>query len=145
MTAKHLFKAAAAAAVIIAAASAACAQDWPTFKNNALRTGANQEGNYPVQRFSGRREWTAVKASQAIASSPAAYKGKFYFGTNDGDFCAVDAAGNDLWRFKAENWITTSPAVLNGRVYFGSYDSRLYCLDAETGGLIWRFTTHSGV
>jgi outer membrane protein assembly factor BamB len=34
----------------------------------------------------------------------------------------------------------SSAALHSGRVYFGSYDGNVYCLDAETGKEVWRFS-----
>jgi outer membrane protein assembly factor BamB len=35
----------------------------------------------------------------------------------------------------------SSPAVVDGKVYVGSYDGNVYCLDASTGNLAWKYTT----
>ena len=32
----------------------------------------------------------------------------------------------------------SSPAVVDGKVVFGSRDFNLYCVDAQSGGKIWR-------
>ena len=37
--------------------------------------------------------------------------------------------------------VWSSPSIANGRVYIGSNDNKVYCLDAETGSLIWSYTT----
>ena len=39
----------------------------------------------------------------------------------------------------------SSPAVDDGRVFFGSNDHHVYCLDAETGGIIWNYNASSEV
>ena len=38
----------------------------------------------------------------------------------------------------------SSPAVANGVVYIGSWDHNLYALKANTGALLWKYTTGSG-
>jgi len=38
-----------------------------------------------------------------------------------------------------------SPAVVDGRVYVGSNNNKVYCLDADTGGKIWDYSTDDGV
>ena len=59
-----------------------------------------------------------------------------YFGSNDSNLYALDAAKGTLrWKFKTHGRITSSPAVADGRVYFGSYDGIFYALDAEHGTL----------
>jgi outer membrane protein assembly factor BamB len=48
--------------------------------------------------------------------------------------------GEELWRFYAGGPVRFAPVFHNGRVYFVSDDGYLYCLDAETGDLLWRFS-----
>jgi hypothetical protein len=43
------------------------------------------------------------------------------------------------WRFYAEGAVRFSPIFSQGKLCFGADDGRLYCLDAKTGGLRWRF------
>jgi outer membrane protein assembly factor BamB len=89
-----------------------------------------------------------------------------YFGGFDGILYAVDAqTGVMKWTFVFEyerrfegkrlhgypsgfqtipdSWdiYTSSPAVSNGRVYIGSGDGNVYCVDALTGILQWKFAT----
>ena len=44
-----------------------------------------------------------------------------------------------LWEYKTAGRVSSSPAVVEGKVFVGSGDSYLYCLDANTGELIWRY------
>jgi len=37
--------------------------------------------------------------------------------------------------------VFSSPIVANGVVYIGSQDKKLYALDAETGSVLWSYTT----
>lgn len=74
----------------------------------------------------------------AILASPAGISGEEH------------TAGNIIWEFEVppiqsslypgENERETfSPAVWNGRVYLFSNDHNIYCLDAGTGKMIWKF------
>lgn len=47
--------------------------------------------------------------------------------------------GAERWRFFADGPMRLAPAVANGRVYAVSDDGCLYCLDAERGGLLWKY------
>ena len=51
---------------------------------------------------------------------------------------------NILWRFEDDNGRFNSPIIMNNKVIVGSWgyylnfmSGRLYCLDAETGGILW--------
>ncbi|MCJ7752430.1 MAG: PQQ-like beta-propeller repeat protein, partial [Armatimonadetes bacterium] len=43
------------------------------------------------------------------------------------------------WRFYTDGPVRFAPVVSNGKVYFVSDDSYLYCLDAASGELRWKF------
>ena len=49
------------------------------------------------------------------------------------------ATGRRRWRFFAQGPIRFAPAAENGKLYFVSDDSFLYCLDAKTGALLWKY------
>jgi outer membrane protein assembly factor BamB len=67
--------------------------------------------------------------------------GNIYFGSSVTDeVYSLDAAsGETRWTFFAEGPVRFAPTIYNGRVYFGSDDGYVYCLDAEKGGLIWKY------
>ncbi|MFP3904474.1 MAG: PQQ-binding-like beta-propeller repeat protein, partial [Armatimonadota bacterium] len=48
--------------------------------------------------------------------------------------------GAERWRFYADGPVRLAPAVHRGSVYFVSDDGYLYCLDAGTGQMLWRYT-----
>jgi hypothetical protein len=94
-----------------------------------------------------------------VRFAPAASKDTVYFGSDDGCVYAVDAAAGALrWRFRAAPaprlvlgnrrlisvWpVRGGPVLDGGRLYFaaGVWPMEgvfVYCLDAETGSLIWR-------
>jgi len=45
---------------------------------------------------------------------------------------------NILWTFETGLFVMSSPAVVNSKVYVGSFDEYFYCLDIDTGALIWK-------
>ena len=53
---------------------------------------------------------------------------------------AHDINTGDLkWSYYADGPVRFAPIAWNGMVYFISDDSCLYCLDAPTGNLLWKF------
>jgi len=53
-------------------------------------------------------------------------------------------AGTLLWNFTVGNGFNSSPAVVDGVVYVGCDDNKLYAFNANTGGLLWSYTTGAG-
>jgi outer membrane protein assembly factor BamB len=56
------------------------------------------------------------------------------------------AIGQLKWKKETEKSITSSPVLdNNGRIYFGSLDTYFYCLNRQTGDLIWRYKTGDAI
>ena len=53
--------------------------------------------------------------------------------------CALDLqTGQPRWRFCAGGPVRLAPAVCGGKVYASSDDGSVYCLDGDSGRLIWK-------
>lgn len=50
-----------------------------------------------------------------------------------------------LWSYETRGEVLSSPAVADGKVYVGSRDGVLYCLDENTGSVIWNYNTWSRI
>ena len=56
----------------------------------------------------------------------------------DGSMTAFDCAtGAELWRFDTNGPVRLAPVAFDDRVCFGSDDGWLYCLNVESGELVW--------
>ncbi|MCP4502204.1 MAG: PQQ-like beta-propeller repeat protein [Deltaproteobacteria bacterium] len=72
-----------------------------------------------------------------------------------GALLCIDAArGRKLWetdlgRGEAEHYrlldLTGSPTVVNGKIYAGSTNGNLYCVDLETGDILWTYAAEAAV
>jgi len=67
--------------------------------------------------------------------------GHVYFGSStDHSIKALRlSTGVVEWTFYTEGPVRLAPAVSDGKVFVASDDGVLYCLDAKTGKLLWRF------
>jgi len=63
------------------------------------------------------------------------YKGNMYFTANNDQIIVKN--NNLKWLFMASNYIF-NPIVSDGKVYFADMDKVVYCLDEETGKLLWK-------
>jgi outer membrane protein assembly factor BamB len=114
---------------------AARAEDWPTFRGNALRSGSIQT-EVPVQpELRWRKELGQTPAA------PIAVGGRLFVPVVD-EHCivAMNASdGTQLWRYAADARIDSPPTYHEGTLLFGSSDGSVYCVRAADGQLAWRF------
>lgn len=77
-----------------------------------------------------------------IDSTPAIVDGKVYFVSDNGKIYCVDIYNSlKYWEYfigDPSHWIDSSPTVVNGKVFIG-VGIGLYCINAESGELIWLF------
>jgi outer membrane protein assembly factor BamB len=109
-----------------------------TFRGDAVHDGA--------YRDIGPREFHRVKwkfpTGDRIVSSPVHADGTIYFGGDDGNVYAVDAAdGRQLWKRRTGGPVAATPAINGDLLYVGSYDGKFYAFDKRTGAPRWKFAT----
>jgi len=120
------------------ALSTALAAAPAMFRADAQHQGSYAGAGVPVLHVV---RWK-FRTGAAIVSSPAVSDGAVYFGSNDHNFYALDAAsGHVRWKFTTKARIPSSPAVADGRVFFGAYDGNFYALEAVSGRVLWQFAT----
>ncbi|MDE0576864.1 MAG: PQQ-binding-like beta-propeller repeat protein [Opitutales bacterium] len=124
------------------------AEDWPTWRHDPGRTGATSD-SLPTKL---NLQWT-LKLPPLVPAykdqrlqfdkgyEPIVTKGKLIVGSSWTDsVTAYDAVtGEQAWRFLTEGPIRFAPAALGERVFVGSDDGFLYCLQTDTGKLLWKF------
>jgi eukaryotic-like serine/threonine-protein kinase len=127
------------ASVLLFLLSAAVAAGEPAqFRADAQHSGRYAGSGVPVLHGV---KWT-FRTAGPVLSSPAVAGGSVFFGSNDHNLYAVDAATGQLrWKFASEGRISSSPAVAGGHVYFASFDGNFYALDAASGKPVWKFAT----
>ncbi|MDQ1255713.1 MAG: hypothetical protein QG656_307, partial [Candidatus Hydrogenedentes bacterium] len=119
------------------------------WRHDAARTGASPEqlnGELYLQWAAEYPPLDPAWPDEARLTFDYAYEpivvGKtLYFGSSYNDsLTALDIeTGAERWRFYADGPIRFAPVAAAGKVYFVSDDGNLYCIDGETGALVWRF------
>jgi outer membrane protein assembly factor BamB len=85
--------------------------------------------------------WRTFIWATPSMSPPSAAGGTVYVGAAGYltfDLLAV-SNGSVLWQYPIA--VSSSPAAVNGVVYASSWDDNLYALDANTGALLWKYST----
>jgi len=122
----------------------------PTVVDGTVYVGSHDRNLYAIDAETGEEQWRFRTGKNpnlhgkmgmkgvGIRSSPQVVDGTVYFGANDYNVYAVDAAtGEEEWRVETESYIYSSPTLVDGIVYVASRGSTLYALDADTGDSIW--------
>ncbi len=141
------------------------ADNWPTFRCDYYRSGITQEkiraeylkqdwvykSHYrPVPAWYGPARWDAwisyknIRAvrNYDIVFHVIAVNGKLYFGSSADDsiHCLEAKTGREIWHFVTDGPIRVAPVYVTGKLYFGSDDGYAYCINADTGKLIWKYS-----
>ena len=81
-----------------------------------------KENDFPVVNFLSNIQHTGVFSDIPVASAPEI---KYYFKTGGA--------------------VRSTPAVFQNNIYFGSGDGYLYCLDENSGNLLWKFKAEGSI
>ena len=116
-------------------AAASQSGDWPTFRGDMARSGSNKS---PVSTSLGR-QWKTPLGGRLSTVTVA--EGKLFVASIDTHTVhALDAdTGAPVWQFTTGGRVDSPPTIWQGRALFGSADGYVYCLEAATGELAWRF------
>jgi outer membrane protein assembly factor BamB len=130
------------------------AQDWPMWRYDAQRTAAASNNRLPKtlrpswQLDFGSREqaWDDPLNHDLMTFDrifePIVMGGRMFVGFNDQcKVIALDAdSGESLWTCYTEAPVRLPPVGWNDRVFFTSDDGFLYCVDAKSGAVNWKFS-----
>lgn len=87
----------------------------------------------------GQKIWS-FRTGDEVHSAPTVANGVVYFGSNDKNLYALDAAtGRKRWALDTGNLVYSSAAVVGDMLYVGTEGSGLYAVDAATGKRLWAF------
>ncbi|MBP88525.1 MAG: hypothetical protein CMJ64_17720 [Planctomycetaceae bacterium] len=122
--------------------------DWPMWRNDALRRGVSSAELPDQLTLQWTRQlptpmpaWPNESRLHFDASyEPVVLGSRMFVGSMiDGSVTACDcASGDELWRFYTNGPVRLAPVAFDQRVCFGSDDGWLYCVDAASGGLVWK-------
>ena len=107
----------------------------------SYRGGMARQASVPISiPASVQPLWEFQGSGNAEPTAPIATGRLAFWGGLDGIVRACDVANGEIrWKFYTGGAVRFPPEVAAGRVYVGSGDGWVYCLEATTGHLLWRF------
>lgn len=135
--------------VLCALLTNAFAGDWPAWRHDAQRTGVSPDYLPASMKQQWKLTLPALKPAwpdQPLMPFDAVYEPivvghLMYVGSSRTDsVTAYDTrSGEQRWRFLADGPIRFAPIWHANHLYVASDDGHLYCLDAATGAVSWKF------
>ena len=123
-------------------------EDWPMWRCDAQRTAVSAERMPEELHLQWVRHYPPLKPAFRSKRlqfdggyEPVASGKRLFVGSSRNDsITALDIdSGTELWRFFTGGPVRFAPVAWKGKVYAGSDDGHLYCLDAKSGALRWKF------
>ena len=138
--------------VIVAPPAVTPDSDWPMWRYDANRGAATPHALPTELHLQWTREYPASEqAWEDVVNrdrmpydrvyEPVVIGTTMLIGSGRGDWVtALDTrSGKEKWRFYTDGPVRLPPVAWNGKGYFTSDDGHLYCVDVETGRLVWKF------
>jgi outer membrane protein assembly factor BamB len=115
--------------------SPAAGSEWPTYRQDASRSGHTSTAAPAALQPLWRTRFTTH------ASPPVVAAGRVFVADVDAHaVCSLNAADGKLqWAYTTGGRVDSPPTYWQGRLLFGSHDGWAYCLRATDGALVWRF------
>jgi len=110
--------------------------DWPVFRGNNLASGTTEA----VVPGRSQRLWESGSPKEGTPTAPTAAGGLVFYSGADGIVHALDGStGQSVWTAYTGGAVRFPPTIWQGRALVGSGDGWIYCFEAKTGRLLWRF------
>lgn len=124
---------------------------WTFKSNNAIYSSPAVSSDYVVfastdssvyclNKNDGKLIWK-FKTNAAVLGSPIIHNNIVYIGSSDKTSRAINLqTGKSIWQFSELNgFVECKPALKDDKIIFGVWDEHLYCLNANSGNLIWKW------
>ncbi len=140
----------AALSCCLAVTAVPCGADWPMWRYDANRSAASPAELPAELHLQWKRELPSPRPAFPedlrlcfdVSYEPVVMGNTMFLPSMVTDsLAALDTGtGAEKWKFFADAPVRFAPAAWRGRVYFVSDDAHLYCLDSQSGSLLWKFS-----
>ncbi|MGB6678406.1 MAG: PQQ-binding-like beta-propeller repeat protein [Terriglobales bacterium] len=119
--------------------------DWSQFRYGPEREGSNPFENVLNPQTVGnlKVKWTYNTGFPYASGSPLVVNGMVYVSSDLNLYALNATTGHLRWKFTPakEDFIDSNPAVANGVLYLGTDYNGLYAFSAQTGAVLWNYTS----
>lgn len=114
----------------------------PAVEGKNVVFGSADSSIYCLDAIRGSFIWK-FKTYASVVASPIIRNGIVFIGSSDGRFRGLRMTDGSLqWEYSGiKGFIESTPAYAKGKVIFGAWDEHLYCLNADTGDLLWKWNS----
>jgi len=111
----------------------------PIIVKNNLVIGTIEGNLLGFDTQSGKQKWT-IPVGGVLVGSPIAENNKIYTASSTAFVCADAVSGKVIWQSNLPaSYSQGTPLIQDDKIIFGVWDSYVYCLDKNTGKLIWKW------
>ncbi|AOC95870.1 Outer membrane protein assembly factor BamB precursor [Flavobacterium anhuiense] len=111
----------------------------PIIVKNNLVIGTIEGNLVGFDTQSGKQKWT-IPVGGVLVGSPISENNKIYTASSTAFICADAVTGKVIWQNNLPaSYSQGKPLIQGDKIIFGVWDSYVYCLDKNTGKLIWKW------
>ena len=111
----------------------------PTIVKNNLVVGTIEGKLLGFDSQSGKQKWD-VAIGGVLVGSPIVENNKVYTASSTSFVCVDAVSGKVIWKKEMpQSYSQGTPLIQGDRIIFGVWDTYVYCLNKNTGELIWKW------
>lgn len=111
----------------------------PIIVKNTLVIGTIEGNLLGFNKDSGKQKWK-IPVGGVLVGSPIIENNKLYTASSTAFICIDAGSGQVIWQNKLPlSYSQGTPLIEDDKIIFGTWDTNLYCLDKNTGELIWKW------
>ncbi|UTN03997.1 PQQ-binding-like beta-propeller repeat protein [Flavobacterium bizetiae] len=111
----------------------------PAIVKNNLVIGTIEGNLLGFDTQSGKQKW-AIPVGGVLVGSPIVENNKLYTASSTAFICIDAVSGKIIWQNKIpQSYSQGTPLLQGDKIIFGTWDTNVYCLNKNTGTLIWKW------
>lgn len=111
----------------------------PAIVKNNLVIGTIEGNLLGFDTQSGKQKW-AIPVGGVLVGLPIVDNNKLYTASSTAFICIDAVSGKIIWQNKIpQSYSQGTPLVHGDKIIFGTWDTNVYCLNKNTGTLIWKW------